>query len=68
MIVPVVPQNVGRVAQVVEAFVAVRLVTFPVVPQKVGKVAYVVEAEQREELPVTLRDGKYAVELADKVP
>jgi len=39
VIVPLVPQNVGRVAYVVEAFVAVRLVTFPVVPQNVGRVA-----------------------------
>ena len=37
--------EVPTVRYVVEAFVAVRLVTFPVVPQKVGKVAYVVEAE-----------------------
>ncbi len=37
-------QKVGRVAYVVEALVAVKLVIVPVVPQKVGNVAYVVEA------------------------
>ena len=81
-IVPVVDQNVGKVAKVVEALVMVpvvdqkvgrvakvveALVIVPVVDQNVGKVAKVVEALSKVVDEATLRfPAKYPSPLTDK--